>query len=124
MRKWCHVSFVNFLLILLKVKSGWSWQRCVSCSEQSDHSQEGVALVQLEDYSNVLLVGKCSTDLGSPFRGDPSPRSSNGFHIDTGLQPSIIIPLSSTNTDKGGLIGGFVHILCLHLISLHPSAAF
>lgn len=83
-----------------------------------------MALVQLEDYTNVSLVGKSKTDLRSPFRSDLSPVSSNGFHIDTGLQPSIITPLSSTNTDKGGLIGGFVHILCLHLISLHPSAAF
>lgn len=82
-----------------------------------------MVLVQLEDYTNVSLVGKSKTDLGSLFRSDLSPVSSNDFQIDTGLQPCIIIPLSSTNTDKGGLIGGFVHILCLHLISLHPSAA-
>lgn len=97
---------------------------CTSCSEHSENSQEGMALVQLEDYTNVSLVGKSKTDLRSPFRSDLSPVSSNVFHIDTGLQPSQIIPLSSTNTDKGRLIGGFVHILCLHLISLHPSAAF
>lgn len=96
----------------------------MSCSEHSEHSQKAVALVQLEDYTNVSLVGKSKTDLRSPFGSDLSPVSSNGFHIDTGLQPSIITPLSSTNTDKGGLIGVFVHILCLHLISLHPSAAF
>lgn len=96
---------------------------CFSCSEHSGHSEEGVALVQLEDYTNVSLVGKSKTDLRSPFRSDLSPVSSNGFHVDSGLQPSIIIPFSSTYTDKRGLIGGFVHILCLHL-SLHPSAAF
>lgn len=121
MKKGCSV---NFLLILLKVRSVWIWRSCTSCSEHSEHSQEGVALVQLEDYTNVLLAGKCKTDLGSPFRSNLSPLSSNGFHIATSLQASIIIPLSFTNTDKGGLIGGFVHILCLHLISLHPSAAF
>lgn len=109
-------SFVN-----VKEKSGWM---CTSCSEHSEHSQEGVALVQLEDYTNVSLVGKSKTDLGSPFRNDLSPVASNGFHIDTGLQPGVIIPLSSTNSDKGGLFVGLVHILCLHLISLDPSAAF
>lgn len=109
-------SFVN-----VKEKSGWSW---MSYSELSEHSQEGVALVQLEDYTNVSLVGKSKTDLRSPFRSDLSPVFSNSFHIDTSLWPSIISPLSPANTDEGGLIGGFVHILCLHLISLHPSAAF
>lgn len=114
-------SFVN-----VKEKSGWSWMwmSCTSCSEHSAHSQKGVALVQLEDYTNVSLVGKSKTDLRSPFRSDLSPVFPNGFHIDTGLRPSIISPLSPANTDKGGLIGRFVHILCLHLISLHPSAAF
>lgn len=83
-----------------------------------------MALVQLEDYINVLLAGKCKTDHRSQFRSDLNPLSSNGFHIDTSPQSSIIIPLFSPNTDKGALIGGFVHILLLYLISLHPSAAF
>lgn len=113
------LNFVN-----AEEKSGWDWMSCSSWRELSEHSQEGVALVQLEDYTNVSLVGKSKTDLRSPFRNDLGPVSSNGFYIDNGLQPSLIIPLSSTNKDKGGLIGGFVHILWLHLISIHPSAAF
>lgn len=52
---------------------------CTSCSEHPEHSQEGVALVQLEDYTNVSLVGKSKTDLRSPFRRDLRPVSSNGF---------------------------------------------
>lgn len=73
----------NSLLILLKVKSVWSRKKSAGCSEHWEHSQEGVALVQLEDYINVLLAGKCKTDLRSPFRSDLNPLSSNGFHIDT-----------------------------------------
>lgn len=96
---------------------------CTSWRELSEHTREGVALIQLEDCTNVSLEGKTKTDPASPFRSDLSPVSLNGFHIDTGLQPSLIIPLSSTNENEAGLIGGFVHILCLHLISLHPSAA-
>lgn len=107
-----------------KKKSAWKWTSWMSSIEPSQYSQEGVALVQLEDFTNVSLVGKSKSDLRSPFRSDLSPISSNSFHIDTALQPSLIIPLSSTNKDKGGLIGGCVHILRLHLISLHPSAAF
>lgn len=70
-----------------------------------------MALIQLEDYTDVSLVGKSKTDLRSPCRSDLSPVLSNDFYIDTSLPPSLIIPLSSTNKDKGGLIGGFVHIL-------------
>lgn len=111
-------------VLTLKEKSAWKWTSWMSSIEPSQYSQEGVALVQLEDFTNVSLVGKSKSDLRSPFRSDLSPISSNSFHIDTALQPSLIIPLSSTNKDKGGLIGGCVHILRLHLISLHPSAAF
>lgn len=70
--------FVN-----VKEKSGWSWMSCTSCSEHSEHAaSRGVALVQLEDYTNVSLVGKSKTDLRSPFRSDLRPVSPNGFHIE------------------------------------------
>lgn len=121
---WTPTRAQHGTILTLKEKSAWKWTSWMSSIEPSQYSQEGVALVQLEDFTNVSLVGKSKSDLRSPFRSDLSPISSNSFHIDTALQPSLIIPLSSTNKDKGGLIGGCVHILRLHLISLHPSAAF
>lgn len=86
----------------VKEKSGCSWKKLYELQQALRAQAGGVALVQLEDYTNVSLVGKSKTDLRSPFRSDLGPVSSNGFYIDTSLKSSVIISISPTDTNKGG----------------------